>query len=120
MALRFTVVSPPVLSGADTRVSPVLASSTRTVALPEPDPPGENSDVLTTSEPQAVTIRPAAAVTGREVALPEAAKFTGACVSSTLSRLGEEPGVESRACQRTPRTVSRKIRRSEERRGGEE
>src|ERR1051325_8622701 len=109
IVLRLTVVSPPVFSGADASASPVLASSTRTVALPEPPPPGENSDVLTTSDPHAVTIRPAAAVTGMDVALPEAAKFTGACVSWTLSRLGEEPGVDSRACQRTPWTVSRKF-----------
>src|ERR1051325_3207340 len=110
IVLRLTVVSPPVFSGADASASPVLASSTRTVAVPLPPPPGENSDVLTTSDPHAVTIRPGAAPIGIDTALPEAAKLTGACVTCTRSRLGEVLGAESRACQRTPCTVKRKLR----------
>src|SRR5438132_5962655 len=108
MPLKSTVVSPPVLRGAEASCAPV-ASSTRTVALPVPAPAGENSDVLTTSEVHAVTMRPGAAVIGPELPLPDNAKLTGAWVSCTLSRLGEDPGVESRACQRTPWTVNRKF-----------
>src|SRR6266542_54632 len=109
MPLRSTVVSPPSDSGAESSCAPVVASSTLTTALPVPDPAGEKSELLTTSEPHAVTERPAAAATGLEVALPEVKKLTGACVSRTASRLGDEPGVASRACQRTPWTVRRKL-----------
>src|SRR5215207_4996707 len=106
---RLTIVSPPVLSGAEASCSPLAASSTRTVPLPVPAPAGEKIEVLTTSEDQAVTMRPEAAAMGPELALPVGEKLTGACVSSILSRLGDEPGVKSRACQRIPWTVSRKL-----------
>src|SRR5438093_9249610 len=112
MPLRSTVVSPPSDSGAQSNCAPVVASSTLTTALPVPDPAGEKSELLTTSDPQAVTERPAAAATGLEVALPEGKKVTGACVSRTASRLGDDPGVASRACQRMPWTVRRQLRSS--------
>src|SRR5215831_10084258 len=109
---RLIVVVPPVLSGALASCWLLVASSTCTVPLPVPDPPGEKSDVFTTSEPQAVTMRPGAAPTGPEEALPVAAKLTGAYVSWTVFRLGFEDGVDSCARQRTPCTVSRKFRAS--------
>src|SRR6266516_4792768 len=112
MPARLKVVSPAVLRGAEASAAPLAASSTFAVPPPEPDPAGEKSEVFTTSELQAVTTRPAAAVTTPEMALPAGTKLTGACVSWTLSRLGAPVGVESRACQRTPCTVRRKFNAS--------
>src|SRR5436305_1334876 len=109
MPARLRVESPPVLRAATASWAPLVASRTRTVPLPVPAPPGEKSEALTTSEVQAVTARPDAAAIGPEVALPDGAKLTGACVSWTVPRLGEAPGVERRACQRTPWTFRRKF-----------
>src|SRR5215471_10890120 len=112
MVERSTVVVPPVLSGAVASCWELVASSTCTVPVPVPDPPGEKMEVSTASELQAVTICPVGAPIGLEVALPLGKKLTGAEVSCTVFRLGVDVGVVSCARQRTAWTVSRKFRAS--------
>ncbi len=74
-----------------------------------PDPPGEKSSALTLSEVQVVTAVPEGGAICAVVALPLGEKLTGAWEISTLSSAGVAPGDDRRACQRTPRTVSRKL-----------
>src|SRR6266566_3401793 len=109
MPLRSMVVSPPVFSAAEASGKAVPASRTVTVPLPVPEPVGWSSELFTTREDQAVTIRPVAAPIALVTAEPEAEKLTGAVISSTLSRLGEDVGVDRRARQRTPCTVSSRL-----------
>ena len=58
---------------------------------------------------QAVTTRPGDGPMDAEAAVPLGEKLTGACGNSTLSSNGLPAGPESRACQRTACTVSRKL-----------
>src|SRR4029450_1323530 len=104
-----TLVSPFRLSAEVASCSLVAASSTLTLALPLPAPPGENSSAVTVSVVQVVTPVRGGGEIDPVVALPLGEKLTGACEISTLSSVGVVPGDERRACQRTPRTVSRKL-----------
>src|SRR6187397_976536 len=106
--VRSSVVS-PVASGTVATCTPVVASSRRAVPVPLPPPLGEKSVIVAVNERQALTTRPAEGPIEVDDPLPDGEKLTGACVSSILPSNGAPAGLESRACQRTPRTVSRKL-----------
>ena len=87
----------------------MVASSTLAVAVPLPAPPGWNIDVLTFADAQPESPAAGGGAIAFVVALPEDVKLTGALEIETASSAGGEVGSESRACQRRPRTVSRKF-----------
>ena len=96
------------LDGAVASCSPLIASSTLTVPLPVPRAAGREDRRLD-DERGPGGDRPAGAPRFGSSALPAAGSSPGRGSARPCRGSGVEPGVESRACQRTPWTVSRKF-----------